>query len=585
MTSGSESGSCEGRQIEEPKTLKDALDFLAALGNNAALVTEVAKKLREKVTLYFNEDKLTDWAYDIKDCLTEVLGAVALVRNKIVKKDYRGNYGNYGLLENVTQCVGPCVDILLNVIPVLHVTFYYLYFRTDTTMYGRGGGLWFSYRCNDENENLYRWLNGQHANSPGYSSSSKAALLPGGYRGSELSLHRGKQIGEELADLLDSDAASGYLQYFSFTLCFNTSFSHASTAAALSVLRAFCEAVTNSTFHDSTTNHPSLKNICTQLLPNLQPLTANPTDQDASIFSLFKVEEKYEDKLKSDAYAIYVEWLKGTIPKVISTLTKMKNECSRWDPFGTPFMTGPFAYGFTFGNAWNPGERGVYESLKKLPGEITAVIGDCKSPTDGSLFALWKCLDPQNYNCPFPPSTSELQPMPKSGQAAGAAPAKDKKIEITGQTKQIQQPPLPSGEAGPAAGPTAVQAAYVASTSSGADPGAGVGASSQPTEAPTSASNSGDHGSRSQAGGPSGANSTATCSTRESFPDHTQYGSSEGSTGSAQSTHNANTDVTNSQSTITIGDATGGAAVLGGGCAALYFLNVGGIKTLITGVP
>ncbi|GIX63365.1 variant erythrocyte surface antigen-1 family protein [Babesia caballi] len=41
----------------------------------------------------------------------------------------------------------------------------------------------------------------------------------------------------------------------------------------------------------------------------------------------------------------------------------------------------------------------------------------------------------------------------------------------------------------------------------------------------------------------------------------------------------------NGGSTVTVGSATGGVALLGGGGAALYFLNVGGIKTLITGVP
>ncbi|GIX62403.1 phosphatidylcholine transfer protein, putative [Babesia caballi] len=41
----------------------------------------------------------------------------------------------------------------------------------------------------------------------------------------------------------------------------------------------------------------------------------------------------------------------------------------------------------------------------------------------------------------------------------------------------------------------------------------------------------------------------------------------------------------NGGSTVTIGSAPGGVALLGGGGAALYFLNVGGIKTLITGVP
>ncbi|GIX60720.1 uncharacterized protein BcabD6B2_01550 [Babesia caballi] len=47
----------------------------------------------------------------------------------------------------------------------------------------------------------------------------------------------------------------------------------------------------------------------------------------------------------------------------------------------------------------------------------------------------------------------------------------------------------------------------------------------------------------------------------------------------------AKTPYEGDNSTVTIGSAAGGVALLGGGGAALYFLKVGGIKTLITGVP
>ncbi|GIX61063.1 secreted antigen 1 [Babesia caballi] len=55
--------------------------------------------------------------------------------------------------------------------------------------------------------------------------------------------------------------------------------------------------------------------------------------------------------------------------------------------------------------------------------------------------------------------------------------------------------------------------------------------------------------------------------------------------GQSETSHMVSEASVSGDSTITIGGAAGGAALLGGGCAALYFLNVDGIKTLITGVP
>ncbi|GIX66179.1 uncharacterized protein BcabD6B2_56150 [Babesia caballi] len=252
---------------------------------------------------------------------------------------------------------------------------------------------------------------------------------------------------------------------------------------------------------------------------------------------------------------------------------------------------GPFVYGFTFGNRWRRGGS-IYEIVPQLLKDIAKLTGSCTSANDGTLAAFWKCINPTPISCPLPLSsvvkTTVIQATHhEEVPNTATVPGEKTGVETPGRPQQEnQQSPPATGEQPHVPEPApATESPSISSSSSSVDAAASAAVPALSKDQTITVDETAGHSSRSQASGPSGANSTATCSTRESCPDHTQYGSSEGATGSAQSTHNANADVNNTQSTITIGGAAGGAAVLGGGCAALYFLNVGGIKTLITGVP
>ncbi|GIX66190.1 secreted antigen 1 [Babesia caballi] len=570
---------------KEPKNLKEALNFLAALSENTHLTAQIAERLKQEAAKYLLEDKLTTGYYAITAGLKNVLGTAKTVREYIVSEQKKKDYETYNDLPHDNNCADSCVAILLELLPKLHATLYYLYFRTDSTLSGRIGGDWAMYKCNEDTEDLCKWFT--DASGGGVIADSEEKLLPGGYTGpDELRDTNGHILGEELSNLVDPEAADGYLQKLLFVLSFNISLSRASTAAAVSCIDAFCKSVTSGVFDsDGAYNNISyqLNSICAALPNNLKPLTGGVLGRKF-LESLFQDSEKdLVEILRRDAYNSYVGWLKVKLSMLFTFIDEMQKECAKWNPSSIyqKDVVGPFVYGFTYGRRWSRGGS-IYEIGPQLVKDIAKLTGSCTSANDGTLAAFWKCLYPTSITCPVPSSTSESPTVNHNNESPSrtvAITTKEKKVEVVSESQGQSSPPTPTAEP--------VASAY--STSSGAetsaDSSATSGASIKHNEQTTHTSNSDDHGTRFQEGGPSGANSSPSCSTGESCPDHTQYGSSEGSSGTEVGTRMGDHRVNNAQSTITIGGATGGAAVLGGGCAALYFLNVGGIKTLITGVP
>ncbi|GIX66246.1 secreted antigen 1 [Babesia caballi] len=587
-------GFCNGRIFTETETLKDALDYLAALNGNDTLVEQISIKLEQKATKYFKEGTLTNRGYSIKECLTQVLEAARKTRETIVSAEMKNNYGIYAAFLNNQYCVEPHVDVILNLLPKLHVTLYYLYFRAGTTLSRRIGADWATHTCNDDTEDLCKWLTDTTAHYPPSARDSKVTLLPRGYSGKhELSNTVGDIVGEEVSTIVDSEGSEGRLPYLLTALSFNTSFSRVSTAAALSFIDAFCKAVTSGGFNGDNGYQKisfQLSSICVALLVKLKPFTGG-SHGHRLLESLFQDSESdLVGILRRDAYNSYVDWLKERLPMLCSYLYDMQKECSEWDPSSLYIdkAVGPFAYGFIFGRAWRRDGNYVYSVRSKLKTFIAKVTGECTSSNNDTLVALWKCFNHTSSSCPVPSLTSESHARNIEGGTApttSAVPAEENTATTPGQLHQeMQQPSQTSGGKSGVMGPPApTQSHSVSSSSSGAETSAASSASQPAEHTPNGPETSGSS-SRSQAGGPSGANSSAICS-REPCPDHTQYGRSEGSSGTEVDSRMADQSITNAQSTITIGGATGGAAVIGGGCAALYYLNVGGIKTLITGVP
>ncbi|GIX62814.1 secreted antigen 1 [Babesia caballi] len=591
MTSGSETGSCEGRQIEEPKTLKDALDFLAALNGNITLVGLIAAKLEQKAITYFNADALTSGTYDINRRLSDALKAANNVRDAIVHMSIKSKYGKYNDLIFGDGCISTCVTFLLNLLPTLHATLYYLYFQCNSGFNSRQGGAWSTYKFNSTDDALCEWLTGNTSGAGSAVIISKAALLPGGYSNSELSKKRGSIVAGELSELLDADYGDGPLPDILLVLFFDAKFSHASTAAALSFIKSFCTAVANDTFDATTQQHLPLKSICTKLLSNLEHLTAGPVSRTTPIVSIFKGNDgEYKQLIRTDLYGVYFDRLKYMLPKLLAYLIEMSNEVKQWYPssFHNTTVVAPFTYGFVFSTAWSK-ESNLMDLMPNIHSSVFTLIGDDESSTEGTLSSLWKCIDPGQYKRPI--TSEEAKPTIKTiTQQSGGASAPEATTEVSNVAKKEVQvktvpPILTSGGKGTATEPTA--AASSSSSGSKLSASISVPASSVPAqnnEQTSSTSDTSDHRTGSHGGGAS-MTASASCSSADACPKNHEGGSKGVVNTSSPASNHADAGSKNTQSTITIGGATGGVAVLGGGCAALYFLNVGGLKTLITGVP
>ncbi|GIX66180.1 secreted antigen 1 [Babesia caballi] len=234
---------------KEPKNLKEALNFLAALSENTHLTAQIAERLKQEAAKYLLEDKLTTGSYAITPGLTQVLDAVITTREAIVNELKKRDYGIYNDLSHDNNCADRCVAILLQLLPKLHATLYYLYFRAGTTLGNQIGADWSMYKCNDKTYELYKWLTDTTINYRPGATESKARLLSRGYSGKrDLSSTSGKDLEGELSTIVDPEAADGYLQKLLLTLSFNISLSRASTAAAVSCIDAFCKAVIRGDF-------------------------------------------------------------------------------------------------------------------------------------------------------------------------------------------------------------------------------------------------------------------------------------------------------------------------------------------------
>ncbi|GIX65967.1 secreted antigen 1 [Babesia caballi] len=575
--------------FKEPQNIKEALTFLAALSENPQLISQITELVKQRARTYLKYETISGGLYNINESLSKTLTAARFVREAIVNRKLKKTYGHYSTLISAYDYANTCVTFLLELLPKLHVTLYYLYFQAGTIFRNQGGGRWYEYTCNDEDGYVCKWLTDKPIYRTGYAPVSKAALLPGGYRNKGgLGDADGGLLEGELAELLDPHAGDGCLQKLLIILCFNTSFTNANVAAVLSVLKAFCEAVKNDTLLERTTRHPSLKDICTKLLPNLKPLTADPDDESASIVSLFKGNEnEYKDLLKTEAYNVYIGCLKEKLPILISYLYDMGKECNRWTPYSLIHaeIVGPFTYGFIYGKKWSTALDRT-NVMPNLPVDISKLIGNGEPSTEGTLCALWQCLDPEKYTCPFTSADAEttMSSPPQPGE--GASAQSPEKVESRKQSAGEQVPAEATAPQGQSLEPTAA----ASSSSSGSELSASISvpassASTHHSDATTPASNSGDHSSVSQEGGHSSTTPSPGCSSADGCPEQSHDGTSEASTGSPPSVGDNDHSATNAQSAITIGGATGGAAVLGGGCAALFYFNVGGLKTLITGVP
>ncbi|GIX66178.1 secreted antigen 1 [Babesia caballi] len=585
--------------IKPPETLKDSLDFIAKLYQLAA-GDAIGKALEDKVKEAIEKlmpEKSSSSVFIIRDIklnFGNTLELATSLRDVIVNQKRiisHGEYSNFTLDNRAKECA----NIFLEILPNLYNTLYYLYFQVTTSFRRRGSGEWQTQTCKKDFYNddyLHKWLISRRGIPS--SSTSRAAILPGGYDEEELGSNTGDYLHGFLLELVDGEGEETSFSKLIVAIIFATDLKEASTAATVIWVAAFCRAVVEGAFSRKLADPiiTCISKACSNVLTHITRI-APQKRKSGNLVSLCRgTVDYYTDNIKSGNPDVFIKWVKKHLATIISNLRRMDTACKEWVyiDFNQGKYAGPFSYGFMFGITWN---SGPYTGQQKLSEIIPKLTGSLE--LNGSLCDLLQCLDPGvKVN-----SNETPQQVAPSAEATGD----ERHTAETSGTEAASV--VASGMVASSvmsAGRFVPSASAEDQTERSNSHGDGHGVTSNPVEflrTKDEIDEKVQHSTTAQ--GITGENETRlTHSTSETsvhntgnenvgvipspqaMPGHTGTPdeSIESGYSDAQTSNNGGDN-----STITIGGATGGAAVLGGGCAALYFLNVGGIKTLITGVP
>ncbi|GIX61038.1 secreted antigen 1 [Babesia caballi] len=515
---------CE--DIQAPQTLKEALEFLAALNDNSKLKKQVEEQLKEKAEMYFKTfDQYTN---GVATNLQNVLDNVSTLQKLILDRKTE-QYGEYAALKShFDTCKNDCIDKLLSFLPKLHATLYYLLFNVDSTFESYGGGKWADVACNAGY--LKQWLQG----STGTASASRSEdrLFPGGYFKSQLRSTTGRYLAESLRSLVNN-TTGGHLQNLLLPLLFIFDpWYYYNTSPVLAFVKAFCEAVNEGKLKSHETDYPRLTSACAALSETLKGVTVNSNSSGRLLVALYNgCVERYKTALKEECFATYVSQLSERLGRIYTFLQNMQTVCRGWmtASLHQGRVSGPFPYGFMFGETW---KNGNWDTPKPELQNAIKKLWDKGSGGEGSFPDLIEALS----------------------SSSGVSGSRSRSISNPGSSEPGSDGPRKPGSSG---------------THSASNLTAGSSVAAAPAHTST---NSEATASAASGGGDIAANSVG----------QTGQKGDEGPRGAA---HASSGETASDSSTITMGSAAGGVAVLGGGGAALYFLNVGGIKTLITGVP
>ncbi|GIX60620.1 secreted antigen 1 [Babesia caballi] len=359
----------ENCSIKRPNTLKEALDFAGALSVNPSNLKDlVGSALEERARDALGLDQAPNSVGNhntktISQNFKTVLTNLEELRKAIVDVSDRGNYGEYNTLAfsyDEVSCVYLFADYMLRILPSLYATLCFLKFKVDLTDCGLGGGGWTQEQCNTPNNSssLNRWLKTFGPDGLPSSRGSNATILPGGYGSTaDSNSTEGSTLKSKLDKLINNPGGfdGACLQYLVLDLSIANEYSPCSTAPCLAVMRALCEHL-NTKFNSKIAQYPELLSNCKAVLSNLEKLTPDSgSDQTALLMALFEGSPyKFSERLQSEAFERYMNWLATNLNPLIESLKSLKTECTNWSSTAlqTAIISGPFAYGFSFGGKW-----------------------------------------------------------------------------------------------------------------------------------------------------------------------------------------------------------------------------------------
>ncbi|GIX60722.1 secreted antigen 1 [Babesia caballi] len=330
--------------------LKDALEFLAALNDNAPLKRQVGGQLNAKAGIYFKQDL----QYNVKNINTifeHVLQNAVSLRNRILEKS-QSVYEKYCKIKGLTVCNDEFFNRLCGFMSKLNASLCYLLFNVDGTFKDKGGGTWAASRCNDGGY-FCEWLtnNTGTPSNRGYNDT----IYSGGYGKDELSSQTGHQLCESLRALV-SGTSGGCLQKLLCHLLFLHDWYYSDVATVLAFLGAFCNEVIiyDGIFKSELQSYPKLQSVCTALIGNLNDVIQK-TEGTAFLVAMYQESvENYGKLLKGDAFKDYAKLLEAKLGIISNAITNVSTACRWWNQANVTAASsaGPFPYGFMFGEEW-----------------------------------------------------------------------------------------------------------------------------------------------------------------------------------------------------------------------------------------
>ncbi|GIX65161.1 secreted antigen 1 [Babesia caballi] len=359
---------CEG--INEPTTLKDALEFLEALYRSRAVLNKVRTKLQRQVPEWINDNadfvERHNWLTDCSNLQT-VLVSTSGLRKDILLREFPTLYRNYQSIQNARfispNCLDKVAEYLMKLLPKFYSTLYYMWFNVDKSCSEWGGATWSERRCD-----MYNYSeNGLHkvlvsiglgltsGVTVGYSSGEGARLLAGEYVGGQLGSKTGSELATQLKQLVNY-YTQAWLPSLLLEMFLITPWSPCNTATALVVIKVFCNGIVRgSSEADNKGKLRNCKSVCAKLLEHLEAVTPDKQDSNSLLIALYEGSAEYYSKnVKAEFFNRCVLWIQKHEGSLIKSLENMAKDCTSWDleSIQRGDMAGPFAYGFMFGGRW-----------------------------------------------------------------------------------------------------------------------------------------------------------------------------------------------------------------------------------------
>ncbi|GIX60826.1 secreted antigen 1 [Babesia caballi] len=384
-----------------PETLKDVLDLFKVLHDNEALRRQVELELKVRASDYIRWADIINYKNGISLSFQRMIKNAVDLRAEILSSRASRSHGKYKTLAKTVMCTNWCVDVILDVLPALQATMYFLFFQVNPTFHRQGGGSWNKLRCKVRDRSnggqLAEWLTAEHHISAAASPFSTASLLTPGYAEGELRNPKGASFMKYLPLIVDSKN-DGSIENLLYYLFFFAKFTHASTSAMVEFTEAFCAAVTDGLFGSRVKDvRPcNLHEVCRDLTKNLKSLTDGSYTSPTLYITLSN--GKYRDYrvlLRDHLFRNYIDWIKEKLPLLMGFLKDLQTDCLVWSPHAATNAPkiGPFTYGFIFTTAWENNE--VMSSDKKCMSTAIRPLLDTSPNSKGTLHELLYCL--KNY--------------------------------------------------------------------------------------------------------------------------------------------------------------------------------------------